>query len=53
MCAVVNGTDWFAVCAASMMSVPLWPLALVIKIVERGRRASKALQSCASLLCEL
>jgi hypothetical protein len=51
VCAVVNSTDWFAVCAASIMSVPLWPSAPATKFVERGRRASKALRSCASLVC--
>ena len=30
---VVNGTNWFAVCAASVMSVPPWPSAAVTKLV--------------------
>jgi hypothetical protein len=28
-----NGTNWLAVCAASVMSVPPWPSAAVTKLV--------------------
>ena len=41
VCGAAN--NWFAVCAASVMSVPPWPSAAVTKLVERGRRRSKAL----------
>jgi hypothetical protein len=31
VCGVVNGINWFAVCAASVMSVPPWPSAAGLK----------------------
>jgi hypothetical protein len=43
VCGTVNDIYWFAVCAASVMSVPPWPSAAVTKLVECGRRALKAL----------
>ena len=33
VCGVVNRTNWFAICAASVMSVPPWPSAAVTKLV--------------------
>ena len=52
MCGAVNDIYWFAVCAASVMSVLPWPSAAVTKLVECGRRALKALAVLRELVCD-